>query len=296
MSALGGETMDAITTTESPASVGAEIASVLKQKLPCLNHDEARIGLVLGSGLHGVADQIQDNQRIAYGELPGLWETTAVGHVGEFVAGKWNGFPVLAMNGRFHLYEGFSTSQVSLPLRAMQSVGIRHVVISNAAGGLNPRFQTGDVMLIDEQVDLTFRRETEPGNRRRTNIYDADWRSRFVSLAVETGLPIQRGTYVGLTGPTYETRAEYRFLRDHVGDAVGMSTVWEARIAANCGLHVFGISVITNVASADVAQNTSSAEVLEVAGKAESRVERWLNLILAAAPLTPRVPTVVPDC
>lgn len=270
-------------------SMAADLAHAMQQHLPCLQHSTPRIGLILGSGLHGVADQVEDDQRVEYCDLPGLTETTADGHVGEFVAGVWHDFPVLAMNGRFHLYEGFSIEQITLPIRAMQQLGIQHLVISNAAGGLNPSFRSGDVMLIDQHVDLTFHRGTNNEHRRSADLYDANWQERFLIRALQLGIPLQRGIYVGLTGPTYETRAEYRFLREFVGDAVGMSTVCEAKAAAQCGLRVFGLSVITNVASADVAQNTSSAEVLEVAGKAEELVERWLDVILACAPWPQRL-------
>lgn len=267
--------------------MAADLAHAMQRQLPCLQQSPQRIGLILGSGLHGVADQIEDDQRVAYVDLPGLSETTADGHVGEFVAGVWHDFPVLAMNGRFHLYEGFSIEQITLPIRAMRQLGIQHLIISNAAGGLNPSFRSGDVMLIEQHVDLTFRRASGAEHRTSADLYDTDWQCRFLTRALQFGIPLQRGTYVGLTGPTYETRAEYRFLRDFVGDAVGMSTVCEAQVAAQCGLRVIGLSVITNVASPDVARNTSSAEVLEVAGNAEELVEQCLDIILACAPSRP---------
>lgn len=268
-------------------------ANQLRERCPALqvtseslssNSSPERVGIVLGTGLHGVADQVDNEEICPYIDLAGYSQVTADGHKGQFVVGDWNGFPICAMNGRFHLYEGYSVSQVTLPIRTMYELGIRRLVLSNASGGLNRHFRAGDVMLIDEQIDLTMRSGGELDSTSRLgSVYSRGWQHRFETTAEAAGLRVARGTYVGLTGPTYETRAEYRMLRDHIGDAVGMSTVWEAKVARSLGMEVFGISVITNVASTDVSVSTTSEEVISVAGKSEKQVEQWLKFILETA-------------
>lgn len=242
--------------------------------------------VVLGTGLHGLADEFTSPKRIAYASLPGFAQATADGHVGEFVFGKWHGQSILAMNGRFHLYEGYSVEQVTLPIRVLSQLGVVRLVLSNAAGGVNPAFSAGDVMLIAEQIDLTFRYppsnlgESIIGRSIRKEIFSADWLESVRDQARKAGIRSQLGTYLGLTGPTYETRAEYRCMRKIGADTVGMSTVWEAKMAASLGLKVLGMSVVTNVANPDQLRTTTSEEVIAAAGRSGPTIRELLKVAL----------------
>lgn len=251
-----------------------------------------RAAVVLGTGLHGLASEIESATRIPYHSLSGFVKATADGHVGEFVGGRWRGTPILAMNGRFHFYEGYRFDQVTWPIRVMAGLGIRSLILSNAAGGLNPGFRAGQVMLIDDHIDLTFGLASRQGGRScrgsdvaelrgsTSEIYSRQWLDQ-VQEPPSPAAGLRRGVYVGLSGPTYETRAEYRCLRRIGGDAVGMSTVSEARIAVELGMHVFGMSVITNVANPDAPSKTTSDEVIETAGGSGGEVREVLESALA---------------
>lgn len=281
---------------KEPMSVDAAVKQAAGQLLDQMT-TPIDTAIILGSGLHLFANQIESARSIPFRDLPGFPNTTAFGHRGEFVIGTWQNHPLLALNGRIHLYEGHSVETITLPIRVCQAAGIQKLVISNASGGLNPNFSSGDVMLIEEHLDLTFKTsgaitelETNPElshplarSRRQIegSIYCQRWCKSVRESAHAAGIPLQQGTYIGLTGPNYETRSEYRFLRKIGGDAVGMSTVWEASLAASLGMEVLGLSIITNVANPDQPAATSAQEVIDLAALAEQNLERLMHWILS---------------
>jgi purine-nucleoside phosphorylase len=234
-----------------------------------------RFGIILGTGADEVARQIEAEVAIPYREIPGMPGSTAIGHKGELLCGRLAGQSIVAMRGRFHLYEGYSFDQVRLPVELMATLGVQVLFISNAAGGINPRFSSGDLMILESHIDLMFRKW--PGNLadpscvrggKRADIYDRELIGLSLQFARSADFVLQRGVYAALAGPNYETRAEYRFLRRIGADVVGMSTVPEVVCAANLGLRVLAFSIVANVASPDVLLPTSGQEVVDAAAVA----------------------------
>lgn len=251
------------------------------------------VGLILGTGLGGLADSIQSDELIEYDQVPNFPRSTAIGHRGRLVCGQLEQVPVIAMQGRCHLYEGYSWEQVTLPVRIMKALGVRSIVITNASGGLNPGFQSGDVMVMEDHIDLMFRsppswavdsRNEQPvmtrAGRGPRSLYDPQVRAAALAAARRIGARAHAGTYVALTGPTYETRAEYRMLRTIGADAVGMSTVPEAIMATHLQLRILALSIITNVAAPDVLETVSGEEVVAAAEAAGSHVQQVIAEIL----------------
>jgi purine-nucleoside phosphorylase len=236
--------------------------------------------LVLGSGMGGLADEIESPVRIPYGEIPGFAVSTVPGHGGAFIIGTLYGAPVAAMQGRVHFYEGYPAWQTVLPVRVAHLLGADTLIISNAAGGINRTFAVGDVMLITDHINLLGMAGHNPligpnidalGPRfpNMTAAYDADLRRRAAQAAQAAGVDLKQGVYLGLAGPGFETPAELRFLRAIGADAVGMSTVNEVLAARHCGMRVLGFSGITNVArlSPDEGEPPSHQEVIEAGPK-----------------------------
>lgn len=214
-----------------------------------------KIGIILGSGLGNVAEQIEDPVVIPYSDIPGFPESTAIGHKSNFIAGSLGGKTVLAMQGRFHYYEGYTMSQVILPVRVMKLLGIEVLMVSNAAGGINPGYHVGDLMIIRDQINLLPNpligpnlEEFGPRFPDMTRPYDLKLIALAREVSAEMGLHLQEGVYVSCTGPSYETPAEYRYFRSIGGDAVGMSTTPEVIAARHAGIRVFGMSAITDMA------------------------------------------------
>lgn len=212
-------------------------------------------GIILGSGLGRLAGEIQDPVTIPYSEIPGFPISTAIGHAGNFIAGTLGGKFVLAMQGRFHYYEGYEMWQVTLPVRVMKCIGIQYLFVSNAAGGTNPDFHVGDLMIITDQINmlpnpLIGKNLDEFGPRfpDMTRPYDPALIAKATEIAAAKGIPVRKGVYLSVTGPSYETPAEYRFFRRAGADAVGMSTTPEVIVARHSEIPVFGMSVITDVA------------------------------------------------
>ena len=215
------------------------------------------VGIVLGSGLGKLADQIQDPLVIPYSELPGFPVSTAIGHKGNFIVGTLGGKCVIAMQGRIHYYEGYRMDQVVLPIRVMVRIGIRYLFVSNAAGGTNLSFHVGDLMIIRDHINKIPNpligpnlEEFGPRFPDMTRPYEPALIRKAEEIAAEEGIHLQKGVYVALSGPCYETPAEYRFFRRIGADAVGMSTTPEVIVARHSGIPVFGMSVITDVAHA----------------------------------------------
>ena len=217
-------------------------------------------GIVLGSGLGKLAEKIENPTVIPYREIPGFPVSTAVGHKGNFIAGELGGKFVVAMQGRFHYYEGYPMELVTLPIRVMKVLGIQYLFVSNAAGGVNFDFKVGDLMVITDHINHLLNplvgpnlEEFGPRFPDMTRPYDLDLRAKAFALAGELGIDLKQGVYFAGTGPSYETPAEYKYFRLIGADAVGMSTIPEVIVARHSSIPVFGMSVITNEAHDDYA-------------------------------------------
>lgn len=238
------------------------------------------VGIILGSGLGGVGDAIELQATIDYHDVPHFLRSTAIGHQGRLLFGRLAGKSVVAMQGRFHLYEGYAADRATFPVRVLRALGIELLVVSNAAGGLNPRFAVGDIMVIDDHLNLMNRNPLIGVNDDRfgprfpdmSAPYDRALGDRALAIARKHDFPCHRGTYIGMLGPNYETRAEIRMLRQW-GDAVGMSTVPEVITAAHAGLKVLGLSTITNVCSPDIRHEATGEAVVAAAGAASNRLQ-----------------------
>ena len=249
-----------------------EAAAYIKEKL---GGRAPEIAITLGSGLGDLADHLVDAVQIPYGEIPHFPVSTVAGHKGQFVVGKLEGREVLCMQGRFHYYEGYDLKQVTLPVRVMKLLGISTLIVTNAAGGINTGFRPGNLMLIEDHLNLTGENPLIGENLEvfgdrffdMTVAYDAEYRARAEQLAAELNIPLQKGVYAWLTGPNYETPAEIRYLRAIGADAVGMSTVPEVLVARHSGLRVCGISCITNLAAGMGDGLLSHEEVKETADR-----------------------------
>ena len=232
-----------------------------------------RYGIILGTGAGDLAKSIAVEQTIAYPEVPGFPASTALGHKGQFVCGRFADQDVIAMEGRFHLYEGYQVDLATLPIHVMHRLGVEVLFVSNASGGINPKFDSGQIMAICSHVDFMFRSTAamnatvvkERPTIRSDAAYDADLIELARQSARKHGFPLHQGVYGAMLGPNYETRAEYRFLKKIGADVAGMSTVPEVAVAAARGMQVLGLSVITNVAKPDVLDSTSGQEVIDAA-------------------------------
>ena len=249
-----------------------EAAAYIKEKL---GGRAPEIAITLGSGLGDLADHLVDAVQIPYGEIPHFPVSTVAGHKGQFVVGKLEGREVLCMQGRFHYYEGYDLKQVTLPVRVMKLLGISTLIVTNTAGGINTGFRPGNLMLIEDHLNLTGENPLIGENLEvfgdrffdMTVAYDAEYRALAERLAAELNIPLQKGVYAWLTGPNYETPAEIRYLRAIGADAVGMSTVPEVLAARHSGLRVCGISCITNLAAGMGDGLLSHEEVKETADR-----------------------------
>ncbi len=242
---------------------------------------QPEVGIVLGSGLGKLADQIGNPLVIPYKDIPGFPVSTALGHKGNFIVGTLGGKTVIAMQGRIHFYEGYGMEMVVLPIRVMINAGIRTLFVSNAAGGVSFRLHVGDLMIIKDHINLLPNpligpnlEELGPRFPDMTRPYDPSLIKLARQIAGEHGITLQEGVYVGDTGPSYETPAEYKFYRLIGGDAVGMSTVPEVIAARHAGIPVFGISVITNEAHDDYAEDyvNDGQDVVAAADAAAGRM------------------------
>jgi purine-nucleoside phosphorylase len=235
---------------------------------------EPRIVALLGSGLGGVVELLDPapRVRVRYGDLPHVPGAGVEGHAGELVAGTVGGTPIIVLSGRAHPYEGYSQREATLLLRAVIALGARTLIVTNAAGGLNPEFEPGDVMLITDHLNLSGDNPLFGPNLDRfgsrfppmTDAYDPRLRAAATDASERSGVPLRQGVYVMLSGPSYETRAEMRMFRGLGADAVGMSTVHEVIVARHAGIDVLGFSLITNKASEDVEEGATHAEVIEM--------------------------------
>ena len=249
------------------------------------------VGIILGSGLNGLADSIQEAVRIPYSDLPNFPVSTVHGHVGQFVIGLLEGKPVLVMQGRIHYYEGYTMGQITLPVRVMQRLGIPSMIVTNAAGGVNENFVPGDVMLITDQLNLMGMSGLNPlmgpnldeiGPRfpDMSQPYDRAYCDLARKVAAENKITLREGVYAGLSGPSFESPADLRFLRLAGADAVGMSTVPEVIIARHGNMRVLGLSGISNKANLDGSTVTTHEEVIEAGKVITPKIEKIVRGIL----------------
>ncbi len=230
------------------------------------------IGLILGSGLGSVAEQITESVTIPYSELPHFYRTTIEGHAGQMIIGKMNGVPVVILQGRFHFYEGHSMESVVFPTRAICALGIHTLILTNAAGGINTRFRAGDLMMIEDHLNLMGDNPLKGPHLAQLGPRFPDLSEAYCKSCIETvfqvskelDISLQKGVYAGLLGPTYETPAEVRMLRTLGADAVGMSTVPESIAANHLGVRVVGISCITNLAAGLSPHKLNHQEVIDI--------------------------------
>jgi purine-nucleoside phosphorylase len=253
-----------------------EAAEVIQQVWPRTPH----AGIILGTGLGGLVEQIEVAAAIEYESIPHFPRSTAVSHRGRLVLGRLEGVDVVAMEGRFHQYEGYSLKQITLPVRVMKRLGARLLIVSQAVGGMNPYYRLGDVMIIDDHINLMGDNPLVGVNDDRLGPRFPDMSRPYDARLIEKGLEIARqedflahcGVTVAVTGPNLETRAEYRFLRNIGADVVGMSTVPEAIVAVHCGLRMFGLSVVTDLCFPDALEPANVEKIIATANAAEPKL------------------------
>jgi len=247
-----------------------------------------KIALVLGSGLGAFADALTDAVRISYAQIPSFPRSTAIGHAGQLVIGNSQGITVAAMQGRTHLYEGYSAKEVSLPIRVFARMGIKAVILTNAAGGINLKYSQGALVAIRDHINLQGQNPLVGPNDERfgprfpdmTQAYSTAYREIAAAAAQKLGMTLHDGVYVALLGPSYETPAEIRYLRTIGADLVGMSTVAEVIAARHMGLKVLAISCVTNMAAGILDQPINHEEVLETGKRVQKQFEALLRAVL----------------
>lgn len=247
-----------------------------------------RVGIILGTGLGGLAAQIDDRTAIPYAEIPHFSVSTVESHAGQLVCGTLRGVPVVAMEGRFHYYEGYSMQQVTFPVRVMKSLGIEILIITNAAGGMNPHYELADLVAIEDHINLMgdnpLRGPNDDALGPRFPDMSQPYDKQLLALArrsaLELGIPCQPGVFVAVTGPNLETRAEYRMLRALGADLVGMSTVPEVIVAVHAGLRVLGFSIVTDICLPDALEPVEISKILATAAKGGERLARLIPRVL----------------
>jgi purine-nucleoside phosphorylase len=238
------------------------------------------IGIILGTGLGGMVKEIEITDIISYSDIPDFPVSTVETHAGKLIFGLLGGKKVIVMQGRFHYYEGYSMQQITLPIRIMKKLGIHTVLISNAAGGMNPQFARGDLMAIEDHINLIGDNPLIGPNNDgfghrypdMSQPYDKTLIKLAETISLQNKIALKKGVFVAVSGPNLETRAEYRFLRMIGADVVGMSTVPETIVAVHCGLRVFGISVITDECFPDALKKVNIKEIIETARRAEPKL------------------------
>lgn len=262
-------------------NIRAKVAEATAHIKPYLDR-QPEVGLILGTGLGGIIGEMDKTIALPYADIPHSPLSTVTSHHGQLVFGAWAGRSIIALQGRFHLYEGYTPLQISFPIRVLRSLGVKTLMISNAAGGLNPNFKPGDLMLISDHINFTgqnplagenidewgdrFTDMTEPYSRRLMEVAER--------TALDLRIPLHKGVYAGVLGPNLETAAETRFLRMAGADAVGMSTVMEVITAAHAGMDVLAISVITNVNLPDCYKPASVEQIIATADSAGEKLGR----------------------
>ena len=254
---------------------------------------QPKAGIILGTGLGSLVEQIEVAAAIDYSEIPNFPQSTALSHAGRLVCGTLNGLPVMAMEGRFHMYEGYDLKQITLPIRVFKEMGADLLVVSNACGGLNPYFKLGDIMMIDDQINLMGDNPLIGINDDRlgprfpdmSEPYTRDLVERAMQVARKEDIVAHKGVFVAVSGPNLETAAEYRFLRTIGADVVGMSTVPETIVAVHAGMRVVGFSCITDMCLPDTLEAADAHEIVAIAKEAEPKLTKLVMGVLAAEPV-----------
>ncbi len=250
------------------------------------------IGIILGTGLGGLTDVIEVEGAVPYDTIPGFPVSTVESHAGRLLLGRLAGHPVVAMQGRFHRYEGYGLDQVTFPVRVMRALGAEVLLVSNACGGMHPLWPPGDLMLIEDHINLLGDNpligindeSLGPRFPDMSQPYDAGLRAIAREAAIDLQVPLREGVYVGIPGPNLETRAEYRMLRVIGGDVVGMSTVPEVIVANHAGMRVMGVSIITDQCLPDALKAVSLERIIAVAKKAEPSLTRLVTRVVERLP------------
>ncbi|MDA0682975.1 MAG: purine-nucleoside phosphorylase [Bacteroidetes bacterium] len=246
------------------------------------------VGVILGTGLDGLSKAITVEKELSYSDIPGFPESTVQSHAGTLLLGTLAGRKIVAMQGRAHIYEGYSSKEVTLPIRALAACGIKTLIVSNASGGMNPAFRSGDIMLIEDHINLTGHNPLEGPNEDSwgprfpdmSDPYPADLRAKARAVATELDIKLHEGVYISVVGPNLETRAEYRMLHKMGADVVGMSTVPEVIVANHMGVQVVAFSVITDECFPDTLQPISIEDVLAAAARASDPLSKMLKALL----------------
>ena len=249
----------------------------------------AKAGIVLGTGLGNLAKQIDAEVTLAYEDIPNFPKSTVETHAGNFILGKLNGVPVAAMEGRFHAYEGYDSKAITFPIRVMKELGVETLFVSNACGGMNPQFVRGDIMVIEDHINLLGVNPLVGINDDRLGPrfpdmcepYDHKLIDMAMEIARKENFQCHKGVYVAVLGPNLETRAEYRFLRGIGADVVGMSTVPEVLVAVHCGMKILGLSIITDMALPDALVPGDVAEIIATANAAEPKLTKIVCSIVS---------------
>lgn len=247
-----------------------------------------RVGIILGTGLGGLAGQIETPVTIPYSDIPHFPESTVESHAGQLVCGTLRGVPVVAMEGRFHFYEGYSMQEVTFPVRVMKALGVEILLITNAAGGMNPHLELADLVVIEDHINMMgdnpLRGRNDDALGPRFPDMAQPYDKRLIALArrtaLELGIPCHPGVFVAVAGPNLETRAEYRMLRGMGADLVGMSTVPEVIVAVHAGLRVLGFSIVTDVCLPDALEPVDIKKILEVAARGGERLAQLIPQVL----------------
>jgi purine-nucleoside phosphorylase len=246
------------------------------------------VAIILGTGLGGLAKEIAVEAEVAYGDIPGFPLSTVESHAGKLLLGRLGGRPVVAMQGRFHRYEGYDLQQVTFPVRVLHALGARTLVVSNACGGMNPLWNPGDLVLLSDHINLLGDNPLVGPNDERLGSrfpdmsapYDPELRALARGIALELGIPLREGVYVAVPGPNLETRAEYRMLRAIGADVVGMSTVPEVIVAGHQGMRTIGISIITDQCLPDALEPADLDRIIATAGRAEPALTRLITSLV----------------
>jgi purine-nucleoside phosphorylase len=252
-------------------------------------HGMPAAGIILGTGLGGLADEIQNAVKIPYQDIPYFPYSTVESHAGRLVCGNLGGKPVLAMEGRFHFYEGYTLQQITFPVRVMKAMGAGVLIVSNACGGMNPQWDKGDIMLIEDHINLLGDNPLIGKNDDRlgprfpdmSQPYDQELIKLAQRVALEEKIPVKKGVFVAVSGPNLETRAEYRFLKQIGADVVGMSTVPEAIVGVHSAMRVMGLSVITDMCLPDALEPAHLPDIIATANAAEKKLRVLVRRVVA---------------
>lgn len=251
-----------------------------------------QLGMILGTGLGGLSEQIESPVIIPYEEIPHFPRSTVESHAGQLVCGRLKGMPVVAMEGRFHYYEGYSMQEVTFPVRVMKSLGVETLLLTNAAGGLNPHHNLADIVIIDDHINLMSENPLRGPNDEKLGPrfpdmsapYNAELIALAQQAALELGIAAHKGVFVAVTGPNLETRAEYRMLRNMGADIVGMSTVPEVIVAAHANLPVLALSIVTDICLPDALEPVEISKILEVAAIGGEKLARLIPHLINQFP------------